>query len=195
MFWANRRKRWFLGFSTSSVRSNLATQKLAARATRHTATLSTIIALNWELGEQTFRAAVDALRRWQHFQLGWVRAWPTHTPIQVGATVAVIAHAMGVWCLNACRIVYVVDEHGPVHRFGFAYGTLPGHVERGEERFLLEWVEATGSVSYDILAFSRPNHVLTKIGYPYVRRLQKRFALDSMAQMQQSVLLASECDS
>jgi uncharacterized protein (UPF0548 family) len=145
-------------------------------------------------GEKTFLAAGDALRRWRQFQLGWLAAWPSHTPIQVNAAVVVIARVLGMWCLNACRIVYVVDEHGPVRRFGFAYGTLPGHVESGEERFLVEWDEATGSVSYDILAFSRPNHVLTKLGYPYVRRLQKRFARDSMAAMQRSVRSSADCD-
>ncbi len=51
-------------------------------------------------------------------------------------------------------------------RFGFAYGTLPGHVESGEERFLVEWDRGDDAVWYDILAFSRPNHVLTRLGYP-----------------------------
>jgi len=38
-------------------------------------------------------------------------------------------------------------------------------------------------VWYDILAFSRPNQVLTRLGYPLVRRIQKRFAKDSAAAM------------
>ena len=50
-----------------------------------------------------------------------------------------MGRAIGLWWLNACRIVYVVDESGPISKFGFAYGTLPGHVESGEERFLIEW--------------------------------------------------------
>ncbi|HEV8560641.1 MAG TPA: DUF1990 family protein [Actinophytocola sp.] len=33
------------------------------------------------------------------------------------------------------RVVHVVEEE---HRRGFAYGTLPGHPECGEEAFLLE---------------------------------------------------------
>jgi hypothetical protein len=43
------------------------------------------------------------------------------------------------------------------------------------------------SVWYDILAFSRPNHVLTRLGYPIVRRLQKRFGRDSAASMFRAV--------
>jgi uncharacterized protein (UPF0548 family) len=74
----------------------------------------------------------------------------------------------------------VIDEE---RKFGFAYGTLPDHVERGEERFLVEW-QADDSVWYDILAFSRPQHPLAKLGQPLVRRLQKQFASESMAAMQ-----------
>jgi uncharacterized protein (UPF0548 family) len=92
-----------------------------------------------------------------------------------------------VWWLNACRIVYAVDEMGPVCRFGFAYGTLPGHAESGEERFLVEWDRADDDVWYDIIAFSRPNHLLARLGYPLTRRTQKRFARDSAAAMRKAV--------
>ena len=68
-----------------------------------------------------------------------------------------------------------------------AYRTLPGHVESGEERFLAEWDRGDDGVWYDILAFSRPNHVLTRLGYPVVRRLQKRFGRDSAAAMLRAV--------
>ena len=90
--------------------------------------------------------------------------------------------------LNACRMVYVVDESGPIRRFGFACGTLPGHVESGEERFLVEWHRDTDRVWYDILAFSRPNHLLTRLGYPLIRRSQRRFARDSAVSMVSAVV-------
>jgi uncharacterized protein (UPF0548 family) len=141
-------------------------------------------------GEEIFAAAQAALRRWEHFRLGWVETWPPDTPIKVGQVVAVLARNLGVWWLNACRIVSVVDEDGPVKRFGFAYGTLPDHAESGEERFLIEWDRASGSVWYDILAFSRPRHVLARLGYPWVRRVQKRFARNSAAAMVQAVAQA-----
>jgi uncharacterized protein (UPF0548 family) len=138
-------------------------------------------------GEAVFHSAIAALQRWEHFRLGWVEASPVDTPIQTGAVVAVLGRALGLWSLNCCRIVYVVDESGPISRFGFAYGTLPGHVESGEERFLVEWQRNDSSVWYDILAFSRPNHLLTRLGYPLVRRTQKRFARDSAASMLRAV--------
>ncbi len=138
-------------------------------------------------GEETFEAAKSALRRWEQFHLGWVEASPTETPIEKGEVVAVIGRVFGLWWLNACRIVYVVDEVGPITRLGFAYGTLPGHAESGEERFLIEWDRADDCIWYDILAFSRPNYFVTKLGYPLVRRLQKRFARDSAAAMVKAV--------
>lgn len=70
-------------------------------------------------------------------------------------------------------------------RFGFAYGTLPGHVECGEERFLVE-CDDDGTVWYDVQAFSRPMHILTKLGYPLVRRLQKRFVRESAEAMRRA---------
>jgi uncharacterized protein (UPF0548 family) len=134
-------------------------------------------------GRSTFAAAQAALRSWEHFRLGWVEpCWPD-TPIEAGKVVAVLARVYGLWCLNACRIVYLVDQEEPVRRFGFAYGTLPDHVESREERFTVEWRQQDDSVSYDILAFSRPNQLLVRLGYPLVRKLQKRFARESAAAM------------
>jgi uncharacterized protein (UPF0548 family) len=131
--------------------------------------------------------AKSALERWEHFRLGWVETWPLETPIQAGQVVAVIARLFCLWLVNACRIVYLVNEEGPVERYGFAYGTLPEHVESGEERFTVEWHEADDAVWYDILAFSRPQQLLARLGYPLTRRLQKRFARDSAAAMQRAV--------
>ena len=140
-------------------------------------------------GQAVFDSARAALERWEQFQLGWAEALPTRTPIRTGEVVAVLGHALGLWWLNACRVVYVVDESGPgpTTRFGFAYGTLPQHVESGEERFLIEWDRDSDRVSYDILAFSRPYHALARIGYPLVRRLQRRFGRDSARAMRAAV--------
>lgn len=76
---------------------------------------------------------------------------------------------------------------GPVKRFGFAYGTLPDHAGSGEERFLIEWDREDDSVWYDILAFSRLRHFLARLGYPWVRRVQKKFGRESAAVMCQAV--------
>lgn len=130
-------------------------------------------------GEATYKRAVAALKQWQQFDLGWVTIVPRGVAIEVGATVAVKARAFGTWSLSASRVVYVIDEP---RRFGFAYGTLPDHVECGEERFLIEWL-ADNSVWYDILAFSKPRHPLVRLSSPLARILQKRFARESLARM------------
>lgn len=139
-------------------------------------------------GTATYQQARVALARWTMFELGWVEPyWPT-TPITVGATVGVMAHLPGLYILNACRIVYTVQEEtADGARFGFAYGTLPGHIERGEERFCVEWRRRDDSVWYDILAFSQPNHWLVRLGYPVTRYFQRRFARDSKAAMWRAV--------
>jgi uncharacterized protein (UPF0548 family) len=134
-------------------------------------------------GEATWRRAREAIRGWQMFNMPRVRlCWPT-TPIEVGATVAISVEHFGFHSLNAARIVYVVDDDGPVCRYGFAYGTLKEHAERGEERFTVEWNRSEDSVWYAILAFSRPQKALAKLGYPLSRMLQRRFAEASMAAM------------
>jgi uncharacterized protein (UPF0548 family) len=84
-------------------------------------------------------------------------------------------------------VVYLINEDGPVKKFGFAYGTLASHVERGEERFTIEWHADDDSVWYDILAFSRPNKFIVKLGLPLTRMLQKRFARDSLAVLAKTV--------
>ena len=138
-------------------------------------------------GKEAYDRAIEALRHWKQFDLGWVRMVPPETPIEVGAVVAILTNHFGFWSLNACRVVYLVNEDGPVKKSGFAYGTLSSHVERGEERFTIEWHQADDTVWYDILAFSRPNQILVKLGFPLARRLQKRFARDSLAAMTRQI--------
>src|ERR1051325_1364662 len=135
-------------------------------------------------GEPAYARAVEALKNWRQFDLGWVTIVPRGVAVEVDATVAVKARAFGTWSLNACRVVYVIDE---TRRFGFAYGTLPDHVECGEERFMIEFHKEDETVWYDILAFSKPQHLLVKVSYPLTRKLQKRFARDSMERMRDLV--------
>ena len=132
-------------------------------------------------GEATYKKGVEALKNWRQFDLGWVAVMPRGVPIEVGAIVAVKARAFGTWSLNAARIVYTINE---TRRFGFAYGTLPDHVELGEERFLIEWLP-DDSVWYDILAFSRPKHPLARLSKPLARRLQKQFARNSLSKIRE----------
>ena len=90
-----------------------------------------------------------------------------------------------------CQVVYVIDEP---KRKGFAYGTLPGHPERGEESFIVS-INDEGSVSFDIVAFSKPARWFAKLGSPLLRFLQQHVTwryLDSVhpPKIKRNLLLA-----
>jgi uncharacterized protein (UPF0548 family) len=70
--------------------------------------------------------------------------------------------------LASCEIVYVTDD---TDRFGFAYGTLPSHPERGEEAFHVER-SADGEVTFGVIAFSRPADLFGRVGGPVARAVQ-----------------------
>lgn len=129
-------------------------------------------------GPEVFARAKSALRHWEMFP-HWTRLYPKDTPIEPGRAVAVLFRLLGIWWWNASEIQYAVDQPG---RFGFAYGTLPGHVESGEELFLVE-MDTSGKVWYKIKAFSRPAYWFVSLAYPFARSQQKRFVRDSMRQM------------
>lgn len=137
-------------------------------------------------GSEDFAAAREALVRWRQFELGWVTTLPRETQIREGEMVAIVGNTLGCYWLNACRIVYVMDDSLGAARFGFAYGTLPDHVGSGEERFLVE-MDEQGDVWYDLLAFSRPHGLFGNLGYVYLRRLQKKFGQETAQRMEKMV--------
>ncbi|MEP7220926.1 MAG: DUF1990 domain-containing protein [Bacteroidota bacterium] len=139
-------------------------------------------------GAEDFERGRRAIERWTMYDLGWGSVVPADAPIRPGETVGLVIRSWFFWSLNACRIIYVRDlEDGPVARYGFGFGTTPEHAVTGEERFTVEWERADDSVWYDIFSFSRPNHLLTRIGYPLLLHMQKRFARDSAAAMIRAV--------
>lgn len=68
-----------------------------------------------------------------------------------------------------CRVVYVVDEP---NRKGFAYGTIKGHPERGEESFIVS-LHPDGKVVFEITAFSRPERWFARLGSSLLRLIQQ----------------------
>lgn len=138
-------------------------------------------------GPETFAAAVSELKAWTMFDLGWVEVVPRGAPIKAGEVVAVVVQHLGFWSINVSRVVYTTTDDDESERYGFAYGTLACHAEQGEERFMIEYDAQTGEVWYDLYAFSKPRSILAKVGYPISRRLQKRFARDSLARMKRAV--------
>jgi uncharacterized protein (UPF0548 family) len=135
-------------------------------------------------GRDAFERGKQLVRAWTMFAMPWIELHTPTAPIAVGTAVGVLAHSAGLWCVNAARIAYVIDEPD---RFGFAYGTLPGHVEAGEERFLVEHT-TEDLVAYSIRALSRPRALLARAAYPWVRHEQRRFGADSLTAMRRGML-------
>ncbi len=67
-----------------------------------------------------------------------------------------------------CRVAWTVREPD---RIGFAYGTLPGHPERGEESFVVS-MDAAGEVWFEVTAFSRLAARYARLARPVALVLQ-----------------------
>ena len=126
-------------------------------------------------GPEVFGRASRALRHWCMFPVALAELYHRDTPIEAGRVVAVLFGGYGLWMLNPARILYTMDEQGDRPCCGFGYGTLPGHLARGEERFIVEWDRETDEVVFSISVMSRPHHFLSWIAYPMLRREQRRF--------------------
>jgi uncharacterized protein (UPF0548 family) len=139
-------------------------------------------------GLPLFDRGCAALQAWKMFDIGWVELIHPAEAVAPGQTVVVLAHTFGLYSLSANRVISLIDkDDGQIWRRGFSYGTLQQHVERGEERFSVEFHHQDDSVWYDLLAFSIPQHRLAILGYPLSRAAQRRFAADSKAAMLRAV--------
>ena len=142
-------------------------------------------------GGNDFVAARDALRRWQQFDRDWLVLADRPVPIHEEAVVAYAARILGIWWGYGCRILRVIDE--PT-RFGFVYGTIHGHAERGEELFLVH-LEPDETVTYSLFAMSRPGRWFSWPGMPIARQAQGRFRPTSADGMRRAVRAAATASS
>jgi uncharacterized protein (UPF0548 family) len=122
-------------------------------------------------GRERFERAVTATLAWGVQTGAGIRVRTPHrpdaAPLQAGDTVVM---RVPLWPRDVpCRVVYVIDEP---RRAGFAYGTLPGHPEAGEEAFLVEHRD-DDAVVLRIRAFSRPATWLFRVAYPAVLLMQE----------------------
>jgi uncharacterized protein (UPF0548 family) len=119
-------------------------------------------------GSDAFEAAADGLFAWRmHRAAGLATVGPAVRAVS-GTTVVFRAGPAWLHLDIPCRVVYAVEE---ADRRGFAYGTLPGHPERGEEAFEVRLDDA-GAVHFRICAFSKPASLLARAGGPLTRRAQ-----------------------
>ncbi len=121
-------------------------------------------------GAAAFRAAAEGLATYGVQRLAGLRVRASAVRISVGVdvTVGIGVGPLRLWA--PARVVWVDDE--PT-RYGWAYGTLPGHPERGEEAWTVE-IDAAGRVWCDVRAFSRPAAWYARLGGPAARWLQDR---------------------
>lgn len=119
-------------------------------------------------GTERFDHAAQVLLGWDMHRRVGLRVRASNEQVVEGA-VALIRVGVGIVSIEApVRVVYVIDEP---HRAGFAYGTLPGHPECGEEAFIVE-LHNGGAVGFSISAFSRPASLLARAGGPITRVTQ-----------------------
>ncbi|SEG87136.1 Uncharacterized protein, UPF0548 family [Actinacidiphila yanglinensis] len=112
------------------------------------------------------------------YVLGWGTqlgsGFAIHPPparVEAGATVLLrigLPRVRPARLVIPCRVVWTVEEPD---RVGFAYGTLPGHPERGEESFVVS-MDAAGEVWFEVTAFSRPAAWYARLGRPVAAVLQ-----------------------
>lgn len=117
-------------------------------------------------GRRRFEEAGDAVMRWGMLRGAGVRVDASSEVAEVGSEVVV-----GVGPVRApCRVVYVIDEPD---RRGYAYGTLPGHAESGEELFSVRFDPATDQVYAEVRAFSRHGTWWSRLAAPVTSLMQR----------------------
>lgn len=122
------------------------------------------------LVRRDWEGALTDLFTWRLHERAGLRVQASESPLRQD-TVVLMHLGLGRASVPIpCRVAYVVDE--PT-RAGFAYGTLPGHPESGEERFVLEQ-HGDGTITVAITAFSRPASRLAILGGPLTRKVQQR---------------------
>lgn len=123
-------------------------------------------------GRRDFEAAAEAVLHWQAQRRSGIRVETSTVAAQEG-TVLRLHLGVGRLAVTApARVLYVVDEP---QRRGFAYGTLPGHPESGEESFVVE-LRGDGSVVFTVTAYSKPGSLLTRAAGPVNRAFQRYMA-------------------
>lgn len=112
-------------------------------------------------GPERFQQAAETLLTWQMHRRAGLTVRTSSRRIAPG-TRAVLGLGVGPARIFApVEVVYVIDEPD---QQGFAYGTLPGHPECGEERFVI--VRSGLAVRVEISAFSRPAVWFTRAAGP-----------------------------
>lgn len=116
-------------------------------------------------GRERFESAGRAVLAWGMLRGAGARVRATTDVAEVGTEVIVGLGPV----LAPCRVVYVLAEPD---RRGFAYGTLSGHPETGEELFAVRWDAADDAVYAEVTAFSRHGTWWSRLAGPLTSLVQ-----------------------
>lgn len=134
-------------------------------------------------GTETFHRAGTALDQWAVHRRAGLQVFSTGPATQPGVDVILRLGARWLHVTAPCRVAYVIREP---HRRGFAYGTLEGHPESGEESFVVD-IQPDGRVSFSITAFSRPRSRPARAARPLTHAVQKIVTRRYLAAMRRLV--------
>ncbi len=121
-------------------------------------------------GKAAFDRLAKGIVHWQVHRDAGIAVLASAPVAAPGVEVALAMKTAGVALVMTCRVIYVIDEP---RRRGFAYGTLPGHPEVGEETFIAEISEGE-VVTFTVGGFSRPGTLLTAMVSPIASMLADR---------------------
>jgi uncharacterized protein (UPF0548 family) len=120
-------------------------------------------------GTAAFERAVAAVFDWRMQRSVGLRVRATGPASEPGTVVVLTAGLRRPGYDIPCRVVWARttgDERG------FAYGTLPGHPESGEEAFLVR-LEPGGDVVFTLRVFARLASPLARLGGPVSTLVQR----------------------
>ncbi len=129
-------------------------------------------------GASDFSAARERVMSWQMHRDAGLRV-ESEGAVELGRRVSVSIGVGPIAMAAPCEVVAVVDADNET---GFAYGTLPGHPERGEEAFLVRLLENRAVVG-SVAAFSQPAHWGGSLVRALAQRAQRIVARRYLAAM------------
>lgn len=119
------------------------------------------------VGDADFSLAAQRVHTWQmHRDAGLSVAASGDVAVGVEVRLGIGIPPLAV--VAECRVVAVTDKP---REYGFAYGTLPRHPERGEEAFMVRWLDDDAVVG-TVAAFSQAASWYARRGGPATRWVQ-----------------------
>jgi uncharacterized protein (UPF0548 family) len=119
---------------------------------------------------ENFTEFVKEARGWSAQKKSGLKTYPTDSTVGSGSTTLLLLNLGPIQMIAPCRVIHVIEAN---NLFGFSYGTLPGHPERGEQSIIIERKSEGSFMS--IRAFSKPGSLATRISGPIAKKIQSAY--------------------